>query len=129
MIKKMGALAFLVILFSCTTYSRAGSGIIGGGYNDFPLGNGRYRVEAYGNGYTSMQRVESIALKRAAELTLEKGHKYFYLIDEAGNTTSTLNSSQYFTYTVNRHSVGLVIQLTDDSGGIDAQEMFDSQRL
>ena len=122
-------LPLFFLLVSCTSYGRAGAGLIGGGYADFPLGGGKYRIEASGNGYTHQQRVESIALKRAAELTLQKGYKYFWILDEQGNTTTSISAWTYGVNTVNRHSVQLTILLTEDSNAIDAQEMFDSQHL
>lgn len=128
--KLVVALSVLVVLFSCTTYGPDGAM---GGYSDFPLGGGRYKVSASGNGYTSEARVRAIALKRAAELTLEEGRKYFYIIDDQGNTTSDpmLISNRYGTTftTVRRHSFELTILITDDSDGIDAQEMFESPRV
>lgn len=121
----------LVLVTSCTTtYGPAGRM---GGYSDFPLGGGRYKVSAAGNGYTSEARVRSIALKRAAELTLEKGKKYFYIIDDQGHSSSDpmLISNNYGTTLtmIHRHSFELTIEVSDDSNGIDAQDMFDSQDI
>ena len=46
-----------------------------------PLAQDTYEVSFRGNGYTSQDKVQKMALLRAAELTLEKGYKSFEIVD------------------------------------------------
>jgi hypothetical protein len=121
----LGTILILLVI-SCTTYQKMG---LTGGYSDYPLGAKKYKVSARGNGYTSEDRVQSIAFKRAAALTLENGYKYFYILDDQGNTTSDYvlwaNRSGTNIYNVRRHSFDMIIQMTENDDGINAQELFD----
>lgn len=58
-----------------------GSQPIAGGYSDEQIGDNRYRVTFAGNCYTSRDRVEGYLMYRAAELTLEKEHDWFLILD------------------------------------------------
>lgn len=79
----MRTCVFLVVaasLASCATpYQQVG---FSGGYTERGLGNGLYRVDFQGNGYTSGQRAADLALLRTAEFSLEEGCAYFLLVDE-----------------------------------------------
>jgi hypothetical protein len=69
-----------VALFAtfCTTYQPLG---LSGGFSETQLAGNVYQVRFQGNGYTSTERTSQFLLRRAAELALEKGHRYFTLAD------------------------------------------------
>jgi len=71
-------LIFSLLLISCATpYQKDG---FRGGYVESQLSENIYRVYFGGNGYTSTQRAADFALIRAAELTIDKGYKFFVII-------------------------------------------------
>jgi hypothetical protein len=63
---------------------------LGGGYTDMALSNDTYFVTFRGNGFTSSDVVQSYALRRAAELTLNKGFKFFVVLNGGTNATSAI---------------------------------------
>ena len=48
-----------------------------GGYSEQRLAENRYRVVFAGNAHTSPEQLEAHLLRRAAELTLERGYEWF----------------------------------------------------
>jgi hypothetical protein len=69
-------LSLLLAFTACTTYHAAGPT---GGFSETKLSATSYQVYFRGNGYTSPARVEQFMLRRAAELALENGFRYFLL--------------------------------------------------
>lgn len=76
----------------------------GGGYSEMALSNDEYRVIFRGNGFTSSDLVQSYVLRRSAELTLNKGYKYFLILDsgtdvnrEVVQTPTTVHTNTYGT--------------------------------
>ena len=76
---------FIVLIFAgcATRYQPMG---FTGGYSETQLGENIFQVSFYGNGYTSRERVSDFSLLRAAELTLEKGFRYFVIVDSEKHT-------------------------------------------
>lgn len=73
------ALLPLLALTACATgYQSTG---LAGGFEEVALAPNIYRVSFNGNGYTSTQRAEEMALLRSADLTLQKGYRFFALAD------------------------------------------------
>ena len=112
----LGAL-FIAILSGCSTgYHPSG---FGGGYNEFKVADDKYLISFQGNGYTSGQTANIYALRRAAELTKEKGYQYFVIENSAttvsesayrtpvqAHTTSSYNGSDYGTVGYNGNYSG-----------------------
>lgn len=67
-------LLFIVLFVSCTAYQPSG---LSGGFSETRLSETSYRVYFRGNTYTSPARAEKLMLRRAAELALESGFRYF----------------------------------------------------
>lgn len=79
-----------IFLLGCaSSYKKNG---FSGGYSEIQLDKNIYQVYFRGNGFTSIERAEDFAMLRSAELTLEKGYKYFLVYNSK-------NSSHRFTYT------------------------------
>src|SRR6185436_16372959 len=77
--KQLAALALLLLAFGCATgYQSLDEGITGG-YTETRLAPDEWRLLVEGNGLTERRQVEQILLRRAAELTLEQGKRYFVL--------------------------------------------------
>lgn len=57
-------------LAACTSYTPAGKGVAGffGGFDETPLAQDAYRINAFGNAYTSRAKTNAIAMVRAASL-------------------------------------------------------------
>ena len=78
------AIASLAVFACATPYQPRA---IRGGYSDMQVGDNVFRVSFEGNGYLSAQTASDYALLRSAELTLEKGFRYFVIAgDEARGT-------------------------------------------
>lgn len=76
--KKAFAYIFALALGACATgYHPDG---FTGGYSETQLSADIWQINVIGNGYTSTQRARSIALLRAAELTLRAGRQRFVLL-------------------------------------------------
>ena len=83
-----------------TSYQQKG---FTGGYSETQLAPDVFRVNFAGNGYTSSDRAQDFALLRAAELSLERGFRYFALLDESSSnelSTFTTTGSAYTTGSV-----------------------------
>lgn len=91
----------IIFLTACaTSYHRDG---LTGGYSEMALSSDTYQVFFRGNGYTSQSRVNTHLLRRCAELTKEKGFKYFIAV----NGGSEVSQSQWETpTTINSNSTG-----------------------
>lgn len=97
---KFNVLLIAAALGGCATgYQSTG---FAGGFEDTALAPNIYRVRFKGNGYTSSSRAEDLALLRSADLTLQKGYRYFGLADASMSrslstmttpTTTTTNGS------------------------------------
>ncbi|NGX51167.1 MAG: hypothetical protein K1060chlam2_01027 [Chlamydiae bacterium] len=68
--------ACLLVLAGCST-QYGSEGFIGGGFSETLMAADTYIVTFKGNGFTSYEKAIKYALRRASELTLENGYKYF----------------------------------------------------
>jgi hypothetical protein len=85
---RCASLATLLALAGCaTSYGPTG---IGGGFSETRRADDIYVIHFRGNGYTKPEQVEEMAFLRAAELTIEKGFRYFVILGESGSTDSTV---------------------------------------
>jgi len=84
MLKKFFALFLSACLLAGCISHYQPSGL-SGGYSDMALNKDTYFVTFRGNGFTSAETVQSYTLRRSAEITLNKGYKYFIIVN--GGTT------------------------------------------
>lgn len=89
--KIIAIIPICILLFACSTGYHAT--MLNGGYEDFKLTNDTYIVKFRGNGFTSQDQSFKYALRRAAELTKEKGYRYFTITGSSSN----INRSFYRT--------------------------------
>ncbi|WP_300379516.1 hypothetical protein [Henriciella sp.] len=68
----------LTLTTGCATYTEGGAF---GGFNETPLARDTYRIQAYGNGLTSRQKTNAIAMVRAADLARMNGYSLFMILD------------------------------------------------
>ena len=97
----MNAKAFVVgaalVLSACATaYQSQG---LTGGFDEVQLDTNVYQVNFRGNGFTSAERAADLCLLRSADLTLEKGYKYFAIVErqERSSQSSFQTPSQSYT--------------------------------
>ena len=89
-------MCFIFLLSSCTTpYQPNGTG---GGYSEIAYNRDTYYVAFHGNQNTSQETMESYLLRRAAELTVNKGYRYFVLINYYSNPFRFRNSGLVTSY-------------------------------
>ncbi|MGA2976521.1 MAG: hypothetical protein ABSF77_14530 [Spirochaetia bacterium] len=102
----MALFASLVLVSCATTYQPAG---YTGGYRDFHASNEQYFVYFEANGYTDAQTAYQFFLTRAAEIALNNGYPYFYILQSQdisrtetyytpGTAQTTITSNVYRTY-------------------------------
>lgn len=78
------ALLLTVAVAGCATaYQPYG---LSGGFSEQYRGENAYRIRFEGNGYTRAAHVQEMAFLRAAELTLEKGFRYFVVLSEGADS-------------------------------------------
>ncbi len=71
------AACFAIVISGCATpYQEKG---VLGGYEDQRLSENTAIVTFHGNEFISSMDVEALALRRAAELTIESGYDYFFV--------------------------------------------------
>jgi hypothetical protein len=90
-------LTALVLTGCATAYQRQG---FTGGYSETQLGENIFQVSFRGNGYTSRERASDFSLLRSAELTLERGFRYFVIVESEKDTkidTYTTPTQSYTT--------------------------------
>jgi hypothetical protein len=80
------ALLFVLVAGCATPYEASRSG---SGYSDFRVAKDVFAVSVRGNVATREERVEKYILRRASELTLEYGFKYFVILSEKERTRSS----------------------------------------
>ena len=88
----------LIFLSGCSTSYQSKS--FSGGYLETQLDENVYKVYFHGNRHTGIERVADFTLLRSAQLTLEKGYKYFLVVD----TDSYTSNSTYTTPAVSYNS-------------------------
>ena len=88
-------------LSACATpYQSSG---FSGGFDEVALAPNVFRVSFRGNGYTGTDRAQNLALLRSADLTLQRGFKYFALAD----SSSSSSMSSYTTPTTANTTVNM----------------------
>ena len=89
-ISRVVATLLLAALAGCSTLAtRYGprEASVAGGYSETRLNATTYEVRFQGNGYTDVKVVSELLLRRAAELTLEHGYRYFAVTQRQTLTT------------------------------------------
>lgn len=76
----ISVLLFSLLAGCATAYGPDG---LAGGYKERKLGEGKYIVSFFGNGYTGEQQVWNYWMYRCAELTIANGYAYFSLTPSA----------------------------------------------
>jgi hypothetical protein len=75
--KAMVVLTCLMAGGCATAYQPVG---LTGGYSEVKLNSNTYQITVSGNGYTSADRAQKIALLRAADLTVQNGYSRFVVV-------------------------------------------------
>lgn len=91
--------AFLMLSGCATSYKALG---FNGGYSEIKTTPDSFIVTFKGNEFTSQEKVMQYALRRASELTIQNGYKYFSVISSTDRTRS-YNYSQ-----TNKNTSGLL---------------------
>tara|TARA_R110000751_G_scaffold80214_15_gene161911 strand:- start:25823 stop:26362 length:540 start_codon:yes stop_codon:yes gene_type:complete len=97
-------IAGTILLAACATSYQPNNRWTGGGFSEIPIAADAYKVTVKGNGYTSSERTNEMALLRSAELTRDNGFNYFIVVDSEeyqstsqfvtpGSSTSTTTGS------------------------------------
>lgn len=72
-------MSFALLAAGCATAYRSSDESLTGGFSEIRLTPDSWRVLVEGNAFTSRGEAEQILLRRSAELTLERGKRYFVL--------------------------------------------------
>ncbi|NVJ62200.1 MAG: hypothetical protein HWE27_17570 [Gammaproteobacteria bacterium] len=81
-------LTFIFFLTACATpYQQRG---FSGGFSETQYDENIFLVSFNGNAYTSGQRAADFTLLRSAELSLEKGYKYFVIINSQSHASQSV---------------------------------------
>ncbi len=97
-------LTALVLTGCATTYQRQG---LTGGYSETQLGENIFQVSFRGNGYTSRERASDFSLLRSAEVALERGFRYFVIVESEKDTKTSTYTTPTQSYTTgSAHAYG-----------------------
>jgi hypothetical protein len=105
--KWLSLLICAVILSACSTPYQPMSAF--GGYREIQLAPDIYRVMFFGNGYTNGQTATEYAIHRCAELTQQRGYRYFGILadtDMSTTRTFTIPAQAYTTGNLSVNSFG-----------------------
>jgi hypothetical protein len=97
----------MCLLSSCATPYQPMGAL--GGYQEEQLAPDIYRVAFYGNGYTNPQTASEYLIHRCAELTEQKGYRYFGILavsDQSVTRTFTTPAHSYTTGTGYATAIG-----------------------
>jgi hypothetical protein len=99
-LKKLILIVLVLSLSGCAMQTQYRPLGYEGGYSDMQLNINTYKVSFSGNTATSHEQVQNMLLRRCAEVTRNKGYKYFVIVSsntekkEGEYTTPTTISSQ-----------------------------------
>ena len=80
-----------IFLFAgCATQYKADG--LTGGYSQIQINEKTWQVSFRGNGYTSKNRAQKFAMRRAAEITIEQGFTHF-IITQSSSQISTMETA------------------------------------
>jgi len=82
-------LATIAVAGCATSYQQRG---FSGGFSETQLAENVFEVRFSGNGYTSSERASDFALLRSAELSLERGFRYFVVDDNENDRQVTIDT-------------------------------------
>lgn len=95
--KTVGAFLFAFVITGCASpYQPEG---FGGGFSETQLDTNVFRISFRGNGLTSTDRAEELALLRSAETTLNNGFTHFALVSNQTHETTGSFSTPTQSYT------------------------------
>jgi|WetSurMetagenome_2_1015567.scaffolds.fasta_scaffold1445785_1 hypothetical protein len=99
--QKIFYLLFITLLLTSCSTGYHSSGMLGG-YQEKFLSSDTAMVSFQGNGLTSVEKTYSYAMKRAAEVTLQRGYTYFevlnyrnYYVPNTSTTTAGTFTSEF----------------------------------
>ena len=99
------ALIVVTVLAGCATAYQAEG--LSGGFSEAQLDENVFQVTFKGNGYTARDRANDFALLRSAEIALDKGYKYFVIVDaQQYSKNSSYTTPTVATTNVNANSYG-----------------------
>lgn len=105
------AIILLPLLFACATpYQKKG---FRGGWTDSQISENTFKISFKGNASTKQERVEELALLRAADLTLNNGYKYFILMSDKGSTKMSYSVIGNNIYEDAEHTAVILIKMTN----------------
>lgn len=85
--------AIAVALAGCSTPTPYGPALDGKGYSERQTESDRFRVSFSGNSLTPRETVETYLLYRAAELTLQRGHDHFRVVEQDLESKTSYHNS------------------------------------
>ncbi len=85
-------IGFFYMFSKSTSYGPKG---FMGGYSETQMGNDMYAVKFQGNGNTRPDKSVDYCMLRSADLTLEKGYKFFYIVETRTGNQGVIPSGTY----------------------------------
>jgi len=124
--RRVSAAIVLMALAGCATTYQDGSGWTGG-FSEVQLDKNVFKVSFNGNAYTSIERVEELALLRGADLTLQHGFSYFVVTEgRSREEVQTYTSPVSTTSKTSRKGNGDLVTQTTMYGGDTQVSKFPS---
>jgi hypothetical protein len=110
----------VVLLSGCgTPYSSSG---LTGGYTEMRVNDRLLKVNFYGNGYVTADRIQMFALYRCAEVARDAKKPYFTLYDSLTAAARDVPAEQPRVGTLGGKPVAFALMTLDDTPGPGAHE-------
>jgi hypothetical protein len=127
LIKSLLVILFFATLTGCATpYQKVTAFTLSGGYYDQELPTGEFRVGFGGNGYTNATTAMDFAQLRCADLTIEKGKKYFEIVQGGGGMYDDAYWNGYGMSYSSKPSAEYIIRLYDTKPEVAEGKVFNA---
>jgi hypothetical protein len=98
-------LILIVLQIGCaTTYQKDG---FTGGFTEIQLSENVWRISFRGNAFTGSEKTQDFLMLRNAEITIEKGYKYFVIKTESTEIDTSIHTTPgHFNFVTNSQTGG-----------------------
>lgn len=118
--KSIILVSLVALLASCSTHYQK-QNMFGNGFSEVRTSPDSFIVNFKGNGYSKTDKMMKYALRRASELTLENGYKYFKIVHTLDTSNYTGSSSSLTKAPAFSIRIKCTLEKTNDPEEVDAE--------
>lgn len=125
--KKLLFASMILLLTGCSTHYQK-QNMFGNGFSEMRTSPDSFIVNFKGNGYSKTDKMMKYALRRASELTLEHGYKYFKIVNTLDTSNYVGSSSSLSKAPAFSIRVKCTAEKTNDPDEVDAAFFLQNNR-